>query len=501
ALPFDFDFQFLVPQPLNVSLTANSHYSYANYTTFTAYLNISGSSAPYSIKMNFGGSLSYLQVYENGVYLPNNDNYQSNANILSISSQTLGVNGGFVVYGKEKPESALFVKQTGLWYIAEPGQILVYTPSIGNVQAQFVGSISGVPSSFDSYYSNMTYINGFIYAVNFGDNNVLVINTTSMSVQKTITVGSSPQWPGYNPSVQLLYVPNYGSDNISVISVINNTVIKTFDLSSYTSIGTGPEGIAYVPANNELYVNMFNSGTVAVLNATTGKLITYFNVGSTPEQIILDPSNGLVYATGTGTGIYYGHNVTIFNPVNNLLVANISTTYGGTFGIQYNPVNNLVYVAEGGGAVAIIDNTTLVNETFVGNAPIQLAFNPVDGNMYVTQYETGLSYPSNVVFSLSLSTGPVSLKFVGMYANIPDYAKSNHQIWANVTSSYPMTHPYFMNVSYDEYAIPYLQTGIIPSMTSGIAPVVISFDATPLFGELPNMQQYTYSWNLLDSSM
>ncbi|WP_460163163.1 YncE family protein, partial [Ruminococcus sp. 25CYCFAH16] len=495
-LPFDFDFQFLVPQPLNVSLTANSHYSYADYTTFTAYLNISGSSAPYSINMNFGGPLSYLQVYENGVYVP----YYSMTNILEISSSTLSVNGGFGVPGY--PESALYVPQTGYWYIAESGAIYVYTPSVGNIPAQEVGSISGVPSSFDSFFSNMTYINGFIYAVNYGDNSVLVINTTSMSVQKTITVGNGPQWPGYNPGAQLLYVPNYGSDNISVISVVNNTVVKTFDLSSYTSIGTGPEGIAYIPANNELYVNMYDSGIVAVLNATTGKLIKYFNVGNSPEQIILDPSNGLVYASGTGAGIYYGHNVTIFNPLNNTMVTNISTTFGGAFGIQYNPVNKLVYVAENGGGVAVIDNTTLVNEINVGGYPLQLAFDSLDGNMYVvSDVSVPTIYTSSVIFTFYSTTSPLNFTFVGMYASIPDYAKSNHQIWANVTSSYPMTHPYFMNVSYDEYAIPYLQTGIIPSMTSGIAPVVISFDATPLFGELPNMQQYTYSWNLLDSSM
>ncbi|MGB9815782.1 MAG: hypothetical protein ACPLVI_07595, partial [Thermoplasmata archaeon] len=501
-LPFDFNFQFLVPKPLNVTLTANSHYSYADYSTFTAYLNISGSAPPYTINMNFGGCLSYLMVYRNGVYIPQ----YSMANMLEISSSTLSVNGGFGVSGHPGvsgyPQSALFVPETGYWYIAEYGGILVYTPSVGNIPAQYVGSISGVPSPFNTFYSNMTYINGFIYAMNYGSNNVLVINATNMSVAKIITVGSGPQWPGYNAKAQILYVPNYWSDNISLISVVNNTVFKTFDLSGYSSyIGTGPEGIAYIPANNELYVTMWDSGIVAVLNATTGRLITYFNVGNNPEQIIFDPSNGLVYASGTGTGsYYYGYNVTVFNPVQNVIVTNITTSYGDTFGIQYNPVNKLVYVAEGGGGVAIISNTTLVNEIYVGGDPLQLAFNSLDGNMYVVSHiNVPSTYPSSYKFTFSSSKTPVSFTFVGMYCSIPDYALSNHQIWANVSSSYPLTHPYFINVSYDEYAIPYIQTGLYASSNSGIAPTVISFDATPLFGELPNMQSYVYYWYLLNS--
>ncbi|MEM3554910.1 MAG: PKD domain-containing protein, partial [Candidatus Micrarchaeaceae archaeon] len=44
--PFIIDFHILPPPALNVTMTGSSHFSYASYTTFNLYLNVSGSSLP-----------------------------------------------------------------------------------------------------------------------------------------------------------------------------------------------------------------------------------------------------------------------------------------------------------------------------------------------------------------------------------------------------------------------------------------------------------------------
>jgi YVTN family beta-propeller protein len=476
--PFEVGVHILAPAQLEVTLQASSHYSYANYTTFTTYLNISGSSIPYTVNINFGGNLAYFQAYMNGTYVSSLG--QTTTNVLEIGSSSNNVVGGFGV--NSYAGAGVYDPATGMFYIGVYGAIYIVNP----VNNTVVGTINGVPSDYYPFISNLIYVpyNGFIYATNYYGN-VLVINTTSNAVQTTIGVGSGPVYALFNPSTNLIYVPNYNSNNVSVISVVNNTDFKSFSIPN----NPGPSAVAYNPSNNMLYVTLFNSNEVAVMNATTGSIVTLIAVGSGPLDIAFDPSNGFIYVTN-----YYSSNVSVINTTTNSVQASIMVG-NNPYGIIFDPSNKYMYVANYGSSnVSVIDGLSVIDSisTGSGSNPINLAYDTANGNVYVMN--DNIPSATGTMTFKDTSLQPVEFKFIAEYSNINNYSQSDHMIWANVTSSYPSSSPYWENVSYDEYAIPFLQTGIISSSSTGYAPTVLSFDATPIFGEFPNMHDYSYAW-------
>ncbi len=497
--PYIIDVDMLAVPPLSVTLTANSHYSYASSQSpfaleqpFTAYLNISGSALPYTTDVNFGGELLYLQVFENGTYLP----LTSATDTVPINSNTQNVtSGGF--YVPSQPTSGVFDSANGNVYVATNGMVYVVNP----VNSAVVGEIS-MPafSQGTSSPTNMIYdpANGFIYALS-NTGQVYAINTTS-SIQYpygflnfTIGVGSNPVWMAFNENSQMIYVANSGSGNVSVISAMNNT-----DFASI-SVYKGMNGIAF--GNNKIFISSSSVGEISILNATTGAFITNVTWGSgdVATQLLYDSSNGYLYASGTGRGSFAHENVTVYNTVNGALT-NITTGNAVTYGMQLDPSNGMIYVASSDGYVSEIKGTTLVHTTYTGGEPMALVYVPSTNSMdamslTLTNGNTIGTYLTTTLTLTDKSYQPVSYKMVGSYLTTGDYITSDHLIWAKVTSGYPPTYPYFENVSYDEYAIPYIEiNSFFPSVWQAYSGTGISFDAMAIFGEFPNMHDYKYFW-------
>ena len=124
-----------------------------------------------------------------------------------------------------------------------------------------------------------------------------------------------------------------------------------------------------------------------------------------------------------------------------------------------------------------------------------------------TNIRTGPSYYYHGYIGATLTysgPAPVSIKITGLefisptlFPTNPPYEFSVHMIKATVNSG-----PYFVSGAYDEIAIPYLEIhSFIQSATSIVAPGVVSFDVNAIFGEFPNMHNYTYHWYLNGKSL
>ena len=121
-----------------------------------------------------------------------------------------------------------------------------------------------------------------------------------------------------------------------------------------TTITAGPffaglEGIVYNPANNEIYAALENLGSVAVLNAATGKMVTMINLtsGDAPVALAYDSANSMIYvANDDYSTCSPSTNSTCSIPVidtsNNTVVANIATP-DETSDVAVNPTTNVVY--------------------------------------------------------------------------------------------------------------------------------------------------------------
>ena len=79
----------------------------------------------------------------------------------------------------------------------------------------------------------------------------------------------------------MLYVTNFGSDTVSVIDPTTNTVIKNI------TVGDGPISIDIDTFGDAMYVANYDSDTVSVIDPTTNTVIKNITVGNSPTYIIM----------------------------------------------------------------------------------------------------------------------------------------------------------------------------------------------------------------------
>jgi YVTN family beta-propeller protein len=107
--------------------------------------------------------------------------------------------------------------------------------------------------------------NGNIYAANHDTQFVSVIDSSTNSVTKTITVGPDPTGVGFDADNGIVYVGNQGANYVSLINGTNNMVIGN------VTVGQGPVTPVYDPVHRNVYVTNFNSNeapgnTVSVIS-------------------------------------------------------------------------------------------------------------------------------------------------------------------------------------------------------------------------------------------
>ncbi len=110
--------------------------------------------------------------------------------------------------------------------------------------------------------------------------------------------GLSPKGLAYDSTNNYLYVTNYGSNNVSVINGTTNTVIKSI------TVGSSPIEVAYDPVNNYLYVTNSKAGSVSIIS--TGVLLSYvisFTESGLPSGTTwyVNLTNGQSFSSATST--------------------------------------------------------------------------------------------------------------------------------------------------------------------------------------------------------
>jgi len=376
--------------------------------------------------------------------------------------------------------------------------------------------------------------NGYLYVANSGSNNVTVIDGANNTVVvPSIRVGHLPEAIAYDPSNGYLYVVNTGSGNVTVIDGASNTVVVP-------SIGVGfePFAIACDPLNGYLYVANYGSGNVTVIDGVSNSVVVPSIGGDpTPSGIAYDPLNGYVYVGGGGannvtaingngivstlwgpaysvtfteSGLASGtrwsvtlngtlHNSTTasitFSEPNGTYPYRIGTTSGGILrspnatgtvrvagapntvvvpsigvgsgptGIAYDAMNGYLYVANyGSDNVTVIDsanNTVVVPSIGVGSGPTGIAYDATNGYLYVANSGSnnvtviGSANNAVVVPSIGVGSGPTGITYD---------ATNGYLYVANSGSN---------NVTVIDSAN---NTVVVPSIGVGSAPVAIAYD-------------------------
>jgi YVTN family beta-propeller protein len=131
------------------------------------------------------------------------------------------------------------------------------------------------------------YPNSFVYR----------INTSSLSIDQVIEVGSVPKFLAVTPNGKYLLVSNWCSYSLSVIDIATGKQLRQIPLGPF------PRGIAVDPTSSTAYVAVMGSTRIAVVDLASFAVSWIPNVGSAPRHLVMGPEGRWLYATINGDGV------------------------------------------------------------------------------------------------------------------------------------------------------------------------------------------------------
>jgi YVTN family beta-propeller protein/VCBS repeat-containing protein len=198
------------------------------------------------------------------------------------------------------------------------------------------------------------------------------------------------------------------SDGQATTSVIVSVAVLPAVISGPTSAatGAGPMGVAVSPTKT--YVANQYSGTVSVIDRSTGTVSTINNVVNTPTAIALSPDFSRAYVAGNGA-------VAVIDTSNSQVIRTIQTNAGQIYGVAVSPNGQLVYVTNSGGNSVSVINPTAQNPVMatvgVGVTPTGIAVSADGTRVYVTNWN------SNSVSVINTATNQVVGNPIAVGAN------------------------------------------------------------------------------------
>lgn len=418
------------------------------YTTYdplsnTIYVdnaNVNGVSLLNGTTGNVTGSIdigAYPQssIYDaatGNVYVMNEDN-----NNISIINGSFNKLTGNISLGSNLPNYAALDTLNGELYVSNLANSTVL---VVNLTEKSITNTINVGSEQNKLAFDPA--NGYLYVADASPYtyNVSVINTYTNSFVKNLSTGQEPFGAVYVPNNGNIYVTNVGSYNISIINGTSNKAIGSINLSQ-------PDSIAFDQTNSYLYVSGANN--VSVFNITTDNFVTSITVGSSPEGISIDSQSGNIFVANIGESSAYTQGVSIINQSTNTLyktvfmgvnpnslsvdtsqgsllvsenypsdisVVNTSTnTVSKTIDLGASPIYStfnakdaLLYTLTANPNTdsyffTVINASTekSIRSIPIPNDPSGMAFDPANGNLYVTAY----SYPESSIYIINGTSG------------------------------------------------------------------------------------------------
>ncbi len=333
---------------------------------------------------NDNGEMPFMHTTRK-LYCPN----QADDNVAVIDLDN-GVVMKYIPVGISPANDAPHFVVTGrhFWYVSLIGTGQVWKFDIHADTLVGQGRVQGSPALLSlTPDGSKLYVSQFMTS---STNRISVLNTTTMSVIKTINVWTMPHGMRMNHAGTRLYVANMMSDNISVIDVSSDSVIATVPVA-YDAIPFGPTKympmeVAVSPNDSLFMVTCSEWGEVRMFNAATNALVDSFRVGTQPWHLQFTPDGEFCYVTNrlgnsvsaihipmrhvmstiTSPATFaYPHGVDISTDGRYVFVSNENISH------LYVPRYNMEYV----GNVCIIDHSTgqIVKVMEVGKMPTGLA--------------------------------------------------------------------------------------------------------------------------------
>lgn len=110
-----------------------------------------------------------------------------------------------------------------------------------------------------------------------------------------IPVGQIPCALAFNPATHMLYAVNYGDHTMSVIDTVKARVVNVI------AVGDHPQAVAVDTARNRLYVANVHGDSVTVIDAAKNVILDTLPADEQPYALAVDENTGQVYAAVYGS--------------------------------------------------------------------------------------------------------------------------------------------------------------------------------------------------------
>lgn len=110
-----------------------------------------------------------------------------------------------------------------------------------------------------------------------------------------IPVGQIPCALALNPATHMLYAVNYGDQTLSVIDTVKMKVV------SVIAVGDHPQAVAVDTARNRVYVANVHGDSVTVIDGVKSAILGTYQAGGDPYALAIDENTGQVYAAIYGS--------------------------------------------------------------------------------------------------------------------------------------------------------------------------------------------------------
>lgn len=202
------------------------------------------------------------------------------------------------------------------------------------------------------------------------DDVVTVVDLTTLSVTDTIPTGADPSGIAVARLDTLAYVTNQSSGTLSILNTTTGLEIAT------VSVGNAPVAVALGADETQAYVTLFGDSALAVVDARLSVLVATIPLPAPPIGVDADATT--VYVSDFAT------NLTAIDVATNTIRAAVDLGSTGT-GLAISP-KGIVYVALiAQNRIAQLDATSLADlgSYTTGTGPFGLALGPGGNRLYV----------------------------------------------------------------------------------------------------------------------
>ena len=280
---------------------------------------------------SFGGNNTKLAFYTNSTSNVAGDYFLQQNPSITAGLGELGNDA--IIFG-----SKMYIVMNG------SGRVTV----LNAANSAFIKNISFLNITVNKQPRYAVAARGKVYVTSW-DNTVSVIDTTSLSITKSISVGANPE--GIAASANYLYVANSGSFNTTPDSTVSLIDLNTETEIRKIKVGVNPNKIEINSAGN-VFVSAYGNFTtipasVYLINGVTNATSTNLGNGFVYSNIRIFGDIAYLYNNYGGSGT-----AKVYNTAANTIVRNEFITDGTAiqtpYGINVDVQNGDVYIADAG---------------------------------------------------------------------------------------------------------------------------------------------------------